>query len=79
MKLTEKQKHCPYCHQDRYGCTKALYDNSPGNVLYVLPNGAIMIDYEDGDQSGCEFSEPGVMNYCPKCKRPLGEEDNNGI
>lgn len=77
MKLTDKQKHCPYCHQDKYGCTKAIYDDSCGQALHVFPNGSIEIDYDDDCRPGTAFSESGVFNYCPKCRRPLNEEDND--
>lgn len=77
MKLTEKQIHCPYCHEDKYGCTKAIYDNLPDVALHVFSDGSFEFDYDDDCRPGCIFSESGVFDYCPKCKRPLGVEDSD--
>nr|DAY91053.1 MAG TPA: Rad50 zinc hook motif [Caudoviricetes sp.] len=74
MKLTKKQKNCPYCHPDKFNCTKPICDDLK-NKLYVFPNGAIEMDYDDDDRPGAYFSESGLLDYCPKCRRPLNEEE----
>ncbi len=71
MKLTKKQKNCPYCHgmkrmQDRliYETRRdilALKDNSLEYTL-VLPNHK-------------KYEAQAYIAYCPMCGRPLNEEE----
>lgn len=74
MKLTEKQKNCPYCH----GNPLMYYDyGDDSNKIWIDSNGklqqltwsasylAVDTDPEDGMQ----------LNYCPMCGRPLNEEE----
>lgn len=79
MKLTEKQKNCPYCHpgskvNDRecwYHTTLALgeaIDSCTYTELYFDPiNRFLEASYEDE-----LFID---INYCPMCGRPLNEEE----
>ena len=71
MKLTEKQKNCPYCHgmkrmQDRliYGTRRdilALKDNS---IEYTL----VLPDHK-------EYEVQAYVEYCPMCGRYLLNEE----
>ncbi len=76
MKLTEKQKNCPYCHekgadrhvkmiQDIPGCTMGLIKRKDGWHLWT----SLRLTFIGS-------LEPIV--YCPMCGRPLNEEDSNG-
>lgn len=86
MKLTEKQKNCPYCHSE-----KPLFSISGDEIVGYIAN------YLDSQQLTVvyDFSPEAVMDeefinapfgyrkyaidYCPMCGRPLNEEDSNDL
>ena len=85
MKLTEKQRNCPYCHVGSNRPTYPLFDGySINNVtgkkteitvlkdpeLPIFVPGLEDINYE----TEYDNSTP-VMNYCPMCGRSLCGED----
>lgn len=71
MKLTEKQKNCPYCHVD----FEAWTDEYSSGFSYI-----------DSDFPGHWYVETKIcaknfvlktrttIDCCPKCGRPLNEE-----
>ena len=74
MKLTEKQKNCPYCHKkDRDHGLKMIKVGSDYQSELVLG--------EDGwylwVANPLTFQVMIPINYCPMCGRPLNEEKTN--
>lgn len=68
MKLTEKQKNCPYCHEkDNLLQTN---DERPvdGDLVYINGNGYLNSETDLGHVYR-------KINYCPMCGRPLNEEE----
>lgn len=71
MKLTEKQKHCPYCQS--YD-SKPINDDGFDNHIIVFSDGTIGMEFE----GGCDYSAPNTIKYCPMCGRRLGSDiDDN--
>lgn len=79
MKLTEKQKNCPYCHPGSkvngrecwYHTTLALgeaIDSCTYTELYFDPVNRFL-------EASCEDELFIDINYCPMCGRPLNEEE----
>ena len=70
MKLTEKQKHCPYC-RDRANLLQ-LNDEHPieSDIVYINKNGYLNSETDNGHVYR-------KINYCPMCGRKLNEEDND--
>lgn len=75
MELTEKQKNCPYCHekgaarhvkriQDIPGCAMGLIKRKDGWHLWTSLRLTFIGSLEP-------------IAYCPKCGRPLNEEETN--
>ena len=71
MKLTEKQKNCPYCHGFKRIRDALIYQHSrqilmleSNSLTYtlVLPKGRI-------------YEVQQYIRYCPMCGRPLNEEE----
>ena len=71
MKLTEKQKNCPYCHGAKRIRDALIYQHSrkilmleSNSLTYtlVLPKGRI-------------YEVQQYIHYCPMCGRPLNEEE----
>lgn len=91
MKLTEKQKNCPYCHLDE----DMKYMTEEEGVLQSeedLANGPSVIELrivegnkieatawwwggEYGDFKDERYPITQNINYCPMCGRPLNEEE----
>lgn len=76
MKLTEKQKDCPYCHEQKDIINTLDHSHfyvagmeQPGQVVYIYDNLLV-----------CEerTMESRKINFCPMCGRPLNEEDGDG-
>lgn len=67
MKLTEKQKNCPYCHGSWFkGCSgwqnaKVLFRIDDKGTLETMING--VYGYKQG------------LKRCPFCDRPLNKEE----
>lgn len=92
MKLTEKQKNCPYCHAG--SDLPSLYNGSPWDgtglcfervddptTVFVGNNTYGDIEFNALERtliSWGDGTDPLVVgiNYCPMCGRPLNEEDN---
>ena len=74
MKLTEKQKNCPYCHGKIQGqmLGKKMLDKTPdGNAwLDMADNG--VFEYHI---NGITVLGEKKFKYCPMCGRPLNEEE----
>lgn len=69
MKLTEKQKDCPYCH-GRKDIINTLHYGGLGCVLgQAVHIEGDMLVVEEGT------TESKKINWCPMCKRPLNEEE----
>lgn len=73
MKLTEKQKNCPYCHRGR-NLINTLHYEYPHNLGPQLGQA---VHIEDNrlvvEEDTCEMRK---INYCPICGRPLnGKEE----
>lgn len=64
MKLTEKQKNCPYCHEG---------ETFSGELGWV----AIIRKFDSRIIAVSPTEEVCVLNvdYCPMCGRPLNEEE----
>lgn len=77
MKLTEKQKNCPYCHDDKHDETKPIWveDDWGEEKIYIESDGTISADYLDDCTPSSMWSDPHTINYCPMCGRPLSEEE----
>lgn len=72
MKLTEKQKNCPYCHTA-----------SNGEPLKYLKNNEDCSIFLTGDELHIRalkgYTKPSMLqdvNYCPKCGRNLNEKSS---
>lgn len=69
MKLTEKQKNCPYCHGGN-DIINTLHYGGLGCVLgQVVHIEGDMLVVEEGT------TESKKINWCPMCGRPLNEEE----
>lgn len=71
MKLTEKQKNCPYCHKEfkswrshkSTGISKIVKENNQWQIYTI-------------DEHGDWYEDMVVdIECCPKCGRPLNEEE----
>lgn len=83
MKLTEKQKNCPYCH----GKIPLRSANNDYQRL-VIDDGNQAMEYEECVVKGTYMTEHGaepnfgwkavpfVINYCPVCGRRFNDETN---
>lgn len=69
MKLTEKQKNCPYCH-GRKDIINTLRYGGAGSIL-----GQIVRIEDDRLVVEEETIESKKINWCPMCKRQLNEEE----
>ncbi|WP_123799454.1 hypothetical protein [Limosilactobacillus fermentum] len=85
MKLTEKQKNCPYCHSEKplfsiecdeiVGYIANYLDSQQFTVTYDFSPEAITDEELVNAPFGyCKYA----IDYCPMCGRPLNEEDSNG-
>lgn len=74
MKLTEKQKNCPYCHEreDFRGKTIDGTGDLGIGLIHDISTGNWYLSYWSWDIEG-ETQEPIVA--CPMCGRPLKEEE----
>ena len=70
MKLTEKQKNCPYCHE-RANLLQSN-DERPidGDIVYINKDG-----YLNSETDCCHVYRK--ANYCPMCGRPLGGNEDD--
>lgn len=88
MKLTEKQKNCPYCHPysgipgddaqefDDRG-DEDNYRNGWGIDLYITQGNQLVVMASAG-YFGDYYIEKhpfNRINFCPMCGRPLNEEE----
>ena len=70
MKLTEKQKNCPYCHTDSDGEPLKYLKNNEDCSVFLTGN-ELHIRALKG------YTKPSMLlnvNYCPKCGRDLNEK-----
>lgn len=74
MKLTEKQKNCPYCHGDRDAVLEA-WDLRGTFELRVESDGYAEIGLYHSSSDMHEVIANGIFRFCPKCGRPLNEEE----
>lgn len=70
MKLTEKQKNCPYCHYDEPSYNQPIFEDSDKD-LAIGASGDVEIDDENSIYLYC----PEAFNYCPMCRQSLNEEE----
>ena len=70
---TVTQKNCPYCH-GKEDIINTLHYGGLGSIL-----GQVV--HIEGDRLVVEEEtiESKKINWCPMCKRPLNEEENNEI
>lgn len=89
MRLTEKQKNCPYCHIDKDGAIKLII-NAENEEDYIMNSDSLSV-YVDGEKLAydayvargdfdantldSEFCGLAKISYCPMCGRPLNEEE----
>lgn len=67
MKLTEKQKNCPYCSPNLKDVVPIV--DGVGDFLAVENNGNVAF----GNDGSVSYYER-MINFCPMCGRPLGRE-----
>lgn len=72
MKLTEKQKNCPYCHEPY----SKVYDPDVPVFIECDDDGTIqpylIIDYSDPENGDLAYTCGNVeISYCPFCGREL--------
>lgn len=90
MKLTEKQKNCPYCHVGSriesfyngspWDDTELSFDRVDDDVVSVGNDTWGEINFDPVNRtltSWGEGTDPLIVkiNYCPECGRPLNEEE----
>ena len=82
MKLTEKQKNCPYCRYDKE-TTQDYYKVRPDTAKDKMTFGELILPSDraigfDGQRYFfCSFGNiyGCPIEYCPMCGRPLNEEE----
>lgn len=67
MKLTEKQKNCPYC-QRGYFTGKSGWQHA--KVFFHISDDGVMESFIDGKYGYCKG-----FKVCPFCLRPLNKEE----
>ena len=74
MKLTEKQKNCPYCHVKGADYHIAMIYNAPKKLIRLQPqiDGFHIFAAVGWDENLTVTSNS--INYCTQCGRPLNEE-----
>lgn len=77
MKITEKQKNCPYCHTPFKKWDDGLWDEATWQIDSYTDIGGkhyelLGMGYVPDADTVANL--PAEINYCPKCGRPLGEE-----
>ena len=70
MKLTVKQKNCPYCHYDEPSYNQPIFENSDKD-LSIGASGDIEVD----EGNSIYIYHTKAFKYCPICRRPLNEEE----
>ena len=70
MKLTKKQKNCPYCSPDKK--VMMLIIAGGGDFLSIENNGTVVFG-DDGAVSCYEH----LLNFCPICGRELNRGDKS--
>lgn len=71
MKLTEKQKNCPYCHGAKRIRDTLIYQHS--RQIIMLENNSLTYTLVLPKNSVYEAQQ--YICYCPMCGRPLNEEE----
>lgn len=66
MKLTEKQKNCPYCHNGWFA-GKSGWQHA--NTLFLISDSGSIETFVNGIYGYCEGAK-----FCPFCGRLLGNE-----
>lgn len=83
MKLTEKQKNCPYCHTNQQGIIKPVvrldikgYEpNLEPEYHEAIIDENYGVMYVQGYVKGRgEYGEASYINYCPMCGRKLNKD-----
>lgn len=76
MKLTEKQKNCPYCQNEDPDDNLAIYGESGSERIAIGSTGDLEVD--EGSwifkENFYEYRD-NLLKYCPMCGRPLNEEE----
>lgn len=71
MKLTEKQKNCPYCHGMKRMRDRLIYETRR-DILELNNNS---LEYTVILPGHKEYEAQVYVEYCPMCGRPLNEEN----
>lgn len=75
MKLTEKQKDCPYCRSKRTDDNLEIYQSEDNGYLSINSDGDVEID--EGNlvmEENFYLYQEKLFKFCPMCGRPLGKE-----
>lgn len=71
MKLTEKQKNCPYCHDMKRIRDALIYEHS--RQILMLEDNSLTYTLVFPKEQIYEVQQ--YIRYCPMCGRPLNEEE----
>lgn len=76
MKLTEKQKNCPYCHGKANLMFSGLTNDGDYNRIWIDDQGRLQQRTDAMSYVVCDTvaDDEGVqLNYCPMCGRGFNE------
>ena len=76
MKLTEKQKDCPYCRSKRTDDNLEIYQSEDNGYLSINSDGDVEID--EGNlvmEENFYLYQEKLFKFRPMCGRPLNEEE----